>query len=332
MHALEPFKVAPFFQTRIWGFHDLAPWFDYKTDPAAGVEPIGEVWLTGSRCTAATGPLAGRTLSNIMADYAPLILGMDHVPALLPEGAEPEFPLLIKMLFPREKLSVQVHPDDTLARQMGQPRGKTECWYILEAEPDSKVALGMKPGVTPDQVRAAIEDKSLEDLLSWLPIAAGDMIYVDAGTVHAIWPGAVILETQQTSDITFRLYDYGRPRELHVDKSLEAMRLETAAGKIVPVDEDSRTVLVDEQYFRVERWKLDGSGRVEKFNSCCNASGVDGKTASLLFVSHGELVVQGPGFEPFTLQRSELAIIPASSPGWHVQPVDSTEVMRILPR
>jgi mannose-6-phosphate isomerase len=332
MQALDPFKVAPYFQTRIWGFHDLAPWFDHRTEPSSGVDPVGEVWLTGSDCKAATGPLAGRTLGDIMGEHGPQILGLDHVPALVPSGTGPEFPLLIKVLFPREKLSVQVHPDDELAQKIGQPRGKTECWYALDAEPDAKVALGLQPGVTADQVRAAIADNSLEKLLGWLPIQPGDMVYVDAGTVHAIWPGAVILETQQTSDITYRLYDYGRPRELHVDRSLEAMRLETGAGKIAPIEEDGYTVLVDERYFRVERWKLDTASQVEKLNCLCDSAHSDNRSASLLFVSQGELTVAGEDVEPFTLGRCELAIVPASAKKWHVQPVDATEVMRILPR
>ncbi|HEY0786353.1 MAG TPA: type I phosphomannose isomerase catalytic subunit [Acidobacteriaceae bacterium] len=326
MQALAPFKLAPYFQTRIWGFRDLAPWFDYKTEG----EPIGEVWLTGAKCTVATGPLTGRAFSDVMAEYAPSILGLDQVPAVLPEGASPEFPLLIKVLFAREKLSVQVHPDDVLAQQMGQPRGKTECWYALSAEPGSHVALGLKPGVTSEQVRQAIEDSTLEDLLSWLPIAAGDMVYVDAGTVHAILPGSVILETQQTSDVTFRLYDYGRPRELHVEQSLGAMRLETSAGKIPPRAEDGHVVLVDERYFRVERWHLEGAVEAEKLTTSCNNAA--GATAGLLFVSSGAVTLAGEGFDPFTLARCELAVLPASAEPWTVEPVDVAEVMRILPR
>jgi mannose-6-phosphate isomerase len=332
MQALPPFKLAPYFQTRIWGFRDLAPWFDYRIEPGTDAEPIGEVWLTGAKCTAATGPLAGRSFTEIMAEYGPAILGLDHVPAQTEGGGAPEFPLLIKVLFPREKLSVQVHPDDLLARQIGEPRGKTECWYVLEAEPDAKVALGLKPGVGSDQVRAAIDNQSLEDLLGWVPVEAGDMIYVDAGTVHAIWPGSVILETQQTSDITYRLYDYGRPRELHVDKSLRAMRLETAAGKIRPRLDNGHTVLVDEQYFRVERWPLKGAAQSAKLMAACNNANTDGRKAALFFVTQGVVRIGGEGCETFTLGRCELALVPASANGVTIEPVDSAEVVRILPR
>jgi mannose-6-phosphate isomerase len=336
MQALPPFKLAPFYQTRIWGFRDLAPWFDYRMDTAADADPIGEVWLTGARCTASTGPLTGKSFTDIMAEYGPSILGSDHVPVEIEDGGPLEFPLLVKVLFPREKLSVQVHPDDLLAQQIGEPRGKTECWYALDAEPDTHIALGLKPGVSSEQVRAAIDNQSLEDLLNWVPIETGDMVYVDAGTVHAIWPGAVILETQQTSDITYRLYDYGRPRELHVEKSLHAMRLHTAAGKVRPREENGHTVLVDEQYFRVERWTLDDAAQAARLTSACNNANIDGRSAALLFVTQGAVKVGGggcgEGYEPFTLARCELAVLPASANEILIETVEPAEVIRILPR
>ena len=242
MSEIFPFRLAPYFRTRIWGFHDLAPWFDYKTDG----EPIGEVWLTGEMCKAATGPFAGQTLRAITDAHAPELLG-----SALGDG---EFPLLIKMLFPKEKLSVQVHPDDAMAHKYGEPRGKTECWYALDAEPGATVALGIRPGVTVEDVRAAIKASTLENLLEMVPVQKNDMLFVDAGTVHAMGPGVVILETQQTSDLTYRMYDYGRPRELHLEKSLEAMKLKTRAGKIPPHTVNGHSVLIDEKYFEIERW------------------------------------------------------------------------------
>ena len=189
MGEIFPFRLAPYFRTRIWGFHDLAPWFDYKTDG----EPIGEVWLTGEMCKAATGPFAGQTLRAITDHHGPELLG-----SALGDG---EFPLLVKILFPKEKLSVQVHPDDAMAREYGEPRGKTECWYALDAEQGATVALGIRPEVTVEQVRAAIKNATLEDLLEMVPVHKHDMLFVDAGTVHAMGPGVVILETQQTSDL-----------------------------------------------------------------------------------------------------------------------------------
>ncbi len=310
---LSPFKLAPYFSTRVWGFDDLAPWFDKKAAPG---EPIGEAWLTGPESVVLTGELAGQKLMSAVKKHPEAILGKAF-------AADAEYPLLIKVLFPREKLSVQVHPDDVLAQQKGEPRGKTECRYALEARPDAKVALGLKTGTTPESVRSAIAANSLEDLLAWVPLSTGDMVYVDAGTVHAIWPGSVILETQQTSDTTYRLYDYGRPRELHVDASLEAMRVATGAGKIArKPGMRGESVLIDEKYFRVERWAGDAAGLSE--------AGREEPSTQILFVAGGTLRIEGEGFEPFTLARCELAIVPASAKPW--QALGEAEVMRMIPR
>lgn len=317
MAALFPFRLAPWFRTRIWGFHDLAPWYNYKTEG----EPIGEVWLTGEMCVADTGPLTGQSLKNITAQHGHELLGDSY--------GDGQFPLLIKLLFPKEKLSVQVHPDDAMAQKYGEPRGKTECWYALSAEPGAHVALGIKPGVTAEQIRAGIESAALEDLLEMVPVATNDMLFVDAGTVHAMGPGVVILETQQTSDLTYRMYDYGRARELHLEKSFEAMRLRTRAGKIPPRNLNGHSVLIDEKYFEVERWPLDPAK---------TALGLTAETGALqiLFVAEGKLRVSADGAEPFAVNRCELAVIPASSRNVRVvADVDAgsaATVIRIQPR
>lgn len=320
MPSLPPFRMSPFFRIRIWGFNDLAPWFEYKTDG----EPIGEVWLTGEECTAATGPLAGQTLKQITKDNGAQMLG----PGL--ESAE--FPLLVKMLFPKEKLSVQVHPDDALAQQYGDPRGKTECWYALDATPGASVALGLKPGATQAEIRKAIDDATLEELMVWLPVHKGDMIYVDAGTVHAIGPGAVILETQQTSDLTYRMYDYGRGRELHLDKSFEAMRLKTDAGLVPPITEGSRTTLIDAPYFRVDRFAVGVSTAEEENAGAALAINGNDPSVVILFVAEGTVTIHGDGFESFTLGKCQVAVFPALCAPWRLDAAGPAEIMRILPR
>jgi mannose-6-phosphate isomerase len=310
MEGLTPFKLSPYFRTRVWGFNDLSPWYDYQTDG----EPIGEVWLTGEMCVAETGPLSGQSLKDITAAHGQALLG--------PGRAGDEFPLLVKVLFPKEKLSVQVHPDDLLAQKYGEPRGKTECWYALDAKPGAEVALGIKPGIPTEEVRTAIEQSRLEELLIHVPVEKGDMIFVDAGTVHAIGPGAVLLETQQTSDLTYRMYDYGRPRELHLEKSFEAMRLVTGSGKIAPKNVNGYSILINQKYFRVERWK-------EAMPSAENAAA---DVVQLVFVAEGKLRIEGDGFEPFSLGPRQLAVIPAGADSWKVMPVAATEVIRILPQ
>ena len=314
VQVLPPFRLAPEFHARIWGFQNLTPWFDYKSSG----DPVGEVWLTGDACVAETGSLAARSLKQITADHGAALLGAQH--------AGEDFPLLVKVLFPKEKLSVQVHPDDAMAQRYGQPRGKTESWYALEAESGANVALGLKPGVTKDQVRRAIGDATLEDLLNYLPVSDGDMIFVDAGTVHAILPGSVILETQQNSDITYRLYDYGRPRELHLEKALEAMRSSTHAGKVSPRAEGNHTTLVNEKYFRIDRFVLEG-------RSSSKDLAQDGKKQlQLFFVSQGSATISGEGFDPFTLSRCQVAVIPASAGTWELEAQGRLELIRMIPQ
>jgi mannose-6-phosphate isomerase len=311
MEMMAPFRLAPFFRTRPWGFQDLEPWYDYKT---AG-EPIGEVWLTGEMCVADTGPLKGTSLADITKQHRDPLVGSGVVGT--------DFPLLIKLLFPKDKLSVQVHPDDALAQRYGEPRGKTECWYALDAQPGAAVALGIRPGFTVEQVKAAVHDASLESLLEMVPVEKGDMLFVDAGTVHAMGPGVVILETQQTSDLTYRMYDYGSARELHLEKSFAAMRLKTRAGKVPPRPVDGHCVLIDERYFRIERWPL-GAGA---------AVGLTARSpvVQMLFVTQGSVQISGEDFEPFTVERNQLGVIPSATPRWTLAAEDSTEVIRILP-
>jgi mannose-6-phosphate isomerase len=317
---LQPFRIAPFFRTRIWGFDDLSPWFDFKTTG----DPIGEVWLTGDQCVAETGLLAGKSLSEIVHDHGEALLGA--------EGPVEAFPLLVKILFPKEKLSVQVHPDDAMAQKYGDPRGKTECWYALDSKPGAQVALGIQPGVPPEAVRSAIEDSTLEGLLGWLPVENGDMIFVDAGTVHAIGPGLVLVETQQNSDLTYRMYDYGRPRELHVDRSMEAMRLETKAGKVPPVSEDGHVKLIDVPYFRVDRFKLEASGEGSLPDSTIDGGRFNDR-AQVLFVAEGEVTLfADSSVDPIPLSRCQTAIIPAGTGPWSLASAGGTEVIRIVPQ
>ena len=238
--GLAAFRLKPWFSERVWGKRDLQPWY---SDTGTS-ELVGEAWLTGPQCLVETGVFAGRTFASVTAELGG------------------EFPLLVKLLFPNEKLSVQVHPDDAQARAVGEARGKTECWYVLEAEPGAAVALGLKKGVGAAEVAAAVADGTMENLMQWVPVSVGEMLFVDAGTVHAIGQGVVLLETQQTSDVTYRLYDYGRPRELHLEKGLAVMKTETAAGKVAPRVMDGFVRLIEQKYFVVDRFEVGAGGSV----------------------------------------------------------------------
>lgn len=156
-----------------------------------------------------------------------------------------EQPLLAKYLFTSERLSIQVHPDDEQARDRGLKSGKSECWYILGADPGSTLGLGLKRELTADELRAAALDGSIEELMDWRPVHGGDFFMVPPGTIHAIGGGISLIEFQQNSDVTYRLYDYGRPRELHLDEGLAVVRLESYPDRLalhLSPDEQRRLV------------------------------------------------------------------------------------------
>ncbi len=167
---------------------------------------------------------------------------------------EPESPVLVKFLFATENLSVQVHPDDALAQQKGHPRGKTEMWHILKTEPGAKIALGFNAPVTSQQVREAALDGSIMGLLRWIPVHPGETWFIPAGAVHAIGAGVTVCEVQQNSDLTYRLFDYGRGRELHLEDSLLAANLSYRAGPPTT----GAGIQLDCRYFQVTRIDLEG--------------------------------------------------------------------------
>lgn len=204
-----------------------------------------------------------------------------------------EFPLLVKFLFTSERLSIQVHPRDEYAALHENSRGKTEMWHVLSAEPDSTIALGLRRPVEPEELRSAIEDGSVVDLLKWVPVRAGDTLFAPAGTIHAIGHGIVLCEIQQNSDVTYRLFDYGRPRELHLEKGL-------AVADRVPY-EGTREFPVTCDHFTTEL--LEVSGPVASNMQCDHlliAVAGNGTVAGQPFQSGDCWVVNSPS-EPVVL-------------------------------
>ncbi len=289
--AIGPFRLRPSFSERVWGRLDLRPWYDKSGLPA----PIGEAWLTGPDAVIETGPFVGKTLGAAVREHSAEILGAGN-----DDGRTAEFPLLIKLLFPNDKLSVQVHPNDAQAQAMGQARGKTECWYVLAAEPGAEVALGLKPGVGRLEVEASVANQSMEQLLEMVPVSVGEMVFVDAGTVHAIGPGVTLLETQQTCDVTYRMYDYGRPRELHLRQGLDVMQTGTRAGKVMPVERDSSTRLIEEKYFTVDRYDLSPETPAE----------LPGWSAGCLVAIDGSGTVASEGEEDVAVAVGQAVLLP----------------------
>ena len=318
MTDLYPLRMVPLFDPRPWGTTNLSPIYpDQIFD-----KKIGEAWLTGDECKVANGPLAGRTLADVSRHYGRELVG---------EAArDPErFPLLLKFLFPHDKLSVQVHPDEVAAQRVGQPWGKTECWYVASANPGAQIALGLKPSVSRAQFEQAIQEKRAEDLLNWINVSAGEMIYVAGGTVHTMGPGSILVETQQQSDTTYRLYDYGRPRELHLKEGLAAVKERVVSGKVIQpapsaIAGTRNTVvpLIRAPYFGVDLWTLGDAQEFEGHDE-------SGKTSAQILVAlDGCGVVAAPGMEPVMLAKGDGAVIPAAAEKFVVQPQWSLEFLK----
>jgi mannose-6-phosphate isomerase len=307
MSQLYPFLLIPIFDERPWGVRDLRPVYTRVVN-----EPIGESWLTWEENRVANGPLAGQSLGDLCKAH-----GRDLVGQLAPY--ENRFPLLIKFLFPGDKLSVQVHPDDEGAKKYGQLCGKTECWYVLRAEPGAQVALGLKPGVTVDEFRKSIEETRAEELLNWVEVYAGDMLYVAAGTVHTIGGGMVLVETQQTSDITYRLYDYGRPRELHGEKGLEAVKIHTNAGKVVRATDAPSDILIRSPFFQVEKMRLREPLQTE----------ASPESPHVVVAVNGSGIVESQRMEPISFATGEAVVIPACVGEYTVRPQWDLDIMRM---
>ncbi|MGH8142998.1 MAG: class I mannose-6-phosphate isomerase [Steroidobacteraceae bacterium] len=204
-----------------WGSPDLRPWNAYHGDGA----PIGEIWFQ-------------RT-----------------------DKQSPDSALLLKLLFTKEPLSIQVHPDDAFAHSVGLPHGKSEAWYVLSAAPEARVALGLTRRLSIAQLRKSVDEGSISNLVQWRAVRNDDVIFVPAGTIHAIGPGLVVMEIQQRSDATFRLFDYGRQRELHIDHAVAAAST-GPVGQQTPARQltTARTLLVVSAHFVLERFEfLPGS-------------------------------------------------------------------------
>ena len=222
---LYPLKFNPIFKSMIWGGDKLRQYKAIDTDQ----KNIGESWelsgVPGNESVVSNGEFAGRTITELIKEYGPELLGR-HVY----ETCGEKFPLLIKFIDARDDLSIQVHPDDAMAQAVhGQPFGKTEMWYVVSADKDAHLMSGLSTEITPEEYVSRVENNTITDVLCDYKVTAGDVFFLPAGRIHSIGKGCFIAEIQQTSDLTYRIYDFGRlgldgkPRELHTELAKEAI-------------------------------------------------------------------------------------------------------------
>ena len=302
---LYPLKLSPQPSERLWGGERLKTFVaDFATLNTA--EPIGEAWLIYAENQISNGPLAGQTLQHAADTMQASLLGSTSVARY---GTK--VPLLAKLIDADAKLSVQVHPDDAYAAKHeaeSEHLGKTEAWYILDAQPDAAIVWDFEREVSKDEVRKAAEEGELESLLRHVPVRQGDVIYNEAGRVHAIGAGVFLYEIQQSSDLTYRLYDYkrrgadGELRELHLDKALDVMMNEPQKNaKLAPKQLSEDTwLLVASDYFVMERWDIAGT-RLHTPSP---------ESLDTLSVLEGSLTLTHGG-EMLELHKAESVVLPA---------------------
>lgn len=256
----EPIFLEPVYKERIWGGQKLKTAYDYDIP----YDKTGEAWVVSAHSHGPSviqnGPLCGKTLAEAWENHGELFNKKSNNNA--------DYPLLIKILDATDDLSVQVHPNDQFARNVeGVPFGKTECWYVLSAEPGAELVLGHR-AQTIEEVEHMMENGEWDDFLQKLSVQAGDFFYVPSGTIHAIGKDIVMLETQQSSDITYRVYDYDRidangdKRELHLERAKQVTTVPHQTVAVAPssvtIGDLTQATLIEEQYFSVYHWQLNG--------------------------------------------------------------------------
>jgi mannose-6-phosphate isomerase len=294
LSKLYPLQLIPTLHVKVWGGRKLATVLG-KTLPTP--EPYGEAWELHDSSTIANGVYAGWTLAELIAEQGTAIIGAGFDPA---EG----MPLLIKLLDAADWLSVQVHPNDEQAKILeGDPRGKTEAWLILAADPGAKLVIGVQPGTARASMVHAIQTGTLEKLLVYAQVQAGDVLYLPANTIHALGPGILLYEVQQSSDMTYRLYDWqrlgldGQPRALHIEKGVQVSNVAALPTVTQPTGE----LLVAGTYFQTLRHTLNGSALA------LNTAG----HFHALTCSAGKVHIEHSG-ATFDLALGQTALIPAA--------------------
>ena len=298
----EPLFLQSVMQEKIWGGTKLRDEFGYEIPS----DKVGEYWAISAHphgvSTIKNGRFAGTGLDQLYAEHR----------ELFGNSSEPVFPLLTKILDANDWLSVQVHPDDHYAMEHEGELGKTECWYVIAAEEGAEIIYGHN-AKSREELRQQIEKKEWDKLLTKVPVKAGDFFYVPSGTIHAIGSGILILETQLSSDTTYRVYDFDRKdakgnlRELHLEKSIDVLNIGAPANSrpvTLKADDLTSTLLVASDFFAVYKWEVSGKVDIEK-------------TAAYLLVSvlagRGVLTVDG---ETYPIAKGDHFILPSDVEAW----------------
>ena len=254
------YKFSPILKNTIWGGTKIAPFKNIQTQ----LRKVGESWeisgVPGNETIVSGGPDAGRNLNDLVAEQKEALVGKANY-----DRFGNEFPLLIKFIDARDDLSIQVHPTDEIAHRQGRERGKTEMWYLMPSEPEATLLCGLKKHITPDEYKRMVSEKTIVDAIARYRVHEGDCFFLPAGRIHAIGSGCFLAEIQQTSDVTYRIYDFdrhddlGRPRELHTELAAESINYDVLPDyqtHYTPA-KNQRVQLVECPYFTTSVYDLD---------------------------------------------------------------------------
>lgn len=314
-------KFHPIYKSTIWGGNKIASMRGFFSD-----KKIGECWLLsslpGEESEVIGGPDAGLSINDLLRRDAPGILGQMNAGKY---GGR--FPLLFKIIDAADRLSVQVHPDNELAQAIGKPHGKTEMWYMMECDPGAELTLGFNREIAPEELNELISSGKIESSLNRIEAGEGDVFFIPAGTIHSIGRGCFLVEIQQASDVTYRIYDYnrrndqGEPRELHVDMATRALDLSVSEGHAVSYQplRDIPVNVVRSPFFTVNVLHLDEQ-MVRDYSEC------DSFVA--IVATHGKAILSC-NEEEMEICTGELVLIPASTDHVSLEPHDGFACLEI---
>lgn len=305
------FKIQPIFKDYIWGGNKLQSLYNKQCD----LEVVAESWELSThkdgQCIIATGPFKGNTLASYIEEQGQAVLGSKC-------PYERELPILIKLIDAKDNLSVQVHPDDAYAKAYEDDLGKTEMWIVLEAEEGAQLVYGLKKSMSKLEFEKCIKENKVEEVLNYVDVKKGDVFFIEPGTIHAIGKGIIIAEIQQSSNVTYRVYDYnrvgldGKPRALHIDKAIEVSKLEACQeAKLAYQLEDHmeyrRGKIVECPYFKVEYIEVEEEIHIE----------MDGTSFHSILLTEGKIQVSNKD-EIIELEKGESLFIPADNGNYKI--------------
>jgi mannose-6-phosphate isomerase len=324
MELLGPLKFLPLFKNKIWGGDKIHSILKHDFSPLPN---CGELWaisgIPGNESVVAEGPLEGNTLNEVLEIYMSDLVGEN-----IYDVFQNEFPLLIKFIDANDWLSVQVHPDDELAEARGLESGKTEMWYIIQADEGAQIIKGFSKKVSKEEYKQHLENNTLESILNFAPVKAGDSFYIDAKKIHALGPGILLTEIQQSSDTTYRIYDWDRKdnngvgRKLHIEEALDSIDFSAEQGNSIHYHKhknESQTI-IDEKYFTTNILEFDNP--IEKdYNEI--------SSFVIYIVTSGSFILKGTQGD-MDLGIGDVVLLPATTKKVELHPLPKANILEVF--